>query len=83
MGLAIGTNTSFLDRLYKDRQQCTLTCTGLQLAKQLDSQEDIVIVIVMEVVDMLSFTLLWSLHVCKVCPFTALFTTLYSMYAGT
>ena len=52
MALATGTNISFLDRLYKkNSQQCTLTCSGLQLAKQLDSQEDIVTVIVTEVVD--------------------------------
>ena len=52
MALAMGTNTSFLDRLYKNyRQQCTLTCSGLQLAKQLDLREDnIVTIIVMEVV---------------------------------
>ena len=31
--------------------QWTLTCSGLQLAKQLDSREDIVRVIVTEVVD--------------------------------
>ena len=31
-------------------RQWTLTCSGLQLAKQLDSREDIVRVIVMEVV---------------------------------
>ena len=47
-------NTSFLDRLYKYRQQCTLTYSGLQLAKQLESREDIVMVIVTEVVDSVS-----------------------------
>ena len=37
----------------KARQQWTLTCTcsDLQLAKQLDSREDIIQVIVVEVVD--------------------------------
>ena len=50
MALAIGTNISSLDRLYKTTRQWTLTCSGLQLAKQLDSREDIVRVIVMEVV---------------------------------
>ena len=34
-----------------DPSQWTLTCSGLQLAKELDSLEDIVRVIVMEVVD--------------------------------
>ena len=57
MALATSTNTSFLDRLYKNRQQCTLTCSGLQLAKQLDLREDIVTVIVMEVVDSVSSVL--------------------------
>ena len=32
-------------------QQWTLTCSGLQLAKQLDSREDIVQVIITEVID--------------------------------
>ena len=32
-------------------RQWTLICIGLQLAKQLDSREDIVRVIIMEVVD--------------------------------
>ena len=46
MALAIGMNTySFFDRPYKTRQQCT---------QQLDSQEDIVMVIIMEVVDSVS-----------------------------
>ena len=35
----------------KLRQQLTLTCSGLQLAKQLDSCEDIAPVIVMEIAD--------------------------------
>ena len=36
-----GTNTSFLYRLYtKKRLQWTLSCSGLQLAKQLDPRED-------------------------------------------
>ena len=48
MALSICTNTSFLDRQYK--KQATITCSGLQLAKQFDSREDIVIVIVTEVV---------------------------------
>ena len=50
MALATGMNTSFLE----NRQKCTLTCSGLQLAKQLDSQEDTVTAIVMEVVDSVS-----------------------------
>ena len=49
MALAIGTNISSLDR--QCMRQWTLTCSGLQLAKQLDSREDIVQVIVTEVVD--------------------------------
>ena len=35
----------------KTTQQWTLICSGLQLAKQLDSREDIVRVIITEVVD--------------------------------
>ena len=41
-----------LNRLYK--KHCTLTCSGLRLAKQLDSWEDIVTVIITEVVDSVS-----------------------------
>ena len=48
MALATDMNTSFLGGLYKNH--VTITCSGLQLAKHLDSQEDIVQVIVMEVV---------------------------------
>ena len=51
MALAIGMNISSLDRLYKNTRQWTLTCSGLQLAKQFDSREDIVQVIITEVVD--------------------------------
>ena len=53
MALATGANSSFLDRLYKKTgdKLWTLTCSGLQIAKQLDSIEDIVGVIVTEVVD--------------------------------
>ena len=57
MALTTGTNTSFLDRLYKKTgnnvQLHGVACSGLQLAKQLDSQKDIVIV-VMEIVDSVS-----------------------------
>ena len=35
----------------KNRRQWTLTCSGLQIAKQLDSREGIVAVIVMYVAD--------------------------------
>ena len=46
MTLATGTNSCFLGRQYKKhRRQWTLTCSGLQIAKQLDSREDIVRVI--------------------------------------
>ena len=65
MTLAIGTNTSFFDRsdYTKNRQQCTLTYSGLQLAKPLDSQEDIVTVIVTEVVDSVSVSGVLPSHV--------------------
>ena len=56
MALATGTNTSSLDGLYK--KTGSLTCGGLQLAKQLDSRESIVGVIVTEVVDSVSYFLL-------------------------
>ena len=46
MALAIGTNTSFLDQTTKNRQPRTLTFSGLQTVKQLDSGEDIVVVII-------------------------------------
>ena len=49
MALATGTDSSFLDRLYKNKQQRTLSCSGLQIAKQLDSKDGAVIVT--EVVD--------------------------------
>ena len=39
------TLASWTDRT-KNRRQWTLTCSGLQIAKQLDSREDIVVVIV-------------------------------------
>ena len=42
----------------KNRRQSTLTCSGLQLAKQLDSWEDIVRVILTEGVDSVSIWLL-------------------------
>ena len=53
MALATGMNTSFLDRLYKNpRDNGHLHVVGCSyVAKQLDSQEDIVRVIVTEVVD--------------------------------
>ena len=54
MALATGTNSSFfLDRLYKktDDDGHLHNYSGLQIAKQLDSREDIVGIIVMEVVD--------------------------------
>ena len=51
MALATGTNTSFLDRLYKKQVTVEPTCRGLHIAKQLDSREDIVVVIVIQVVD--------------------------------
>ena len=52
LALATGTNTSYLDRLYKTNQQMeTYIFSGLQLGKQLDSWEDIVRVVIMEVVD--------------------------------
>ena len=44
---AIGESTSFLDRLYRKQAKWTLTCSRLQIPKQLDSREDIVGVIVM------------------------------------
>ena len=52
MTLATGTNTiaSWAD-CTKTTRQWTLIGSGLQLAKQLDSREDIVWVIVVEVVD--------------------------------
>ena len=53
-GTSLGTNISSLDRLYKNHATMDTqysTCSGLQLAKQLDSREDIVRVIVTEVVD--------------------------------
>ena len=37
-----------------DNRELRLTCSGLQLAKQLDSWEDVVTVIVTEVVDSVS-----------------------------
>ena len=38
IALAIGTNTSFLDRLYRNQATMgTVTFSGLQLAKELDS----------------------------------------------
>ena len=65
MTLATCMNTSFLDRLYKKQatmdtynlseragtQTRTLTCSGLQSAKQLDSRGVIVRIIVTEVLD--------------------------------
>ena len=51
MELAMGTITSLLDRLYKNR---TLTCSGLHLANQLDSREDIVTVTVTKIVKSVS-----------------------------
>ena len=45
VALATGMNCT------KTMQQWTLTCSGLQLARRLDSQEDIVWAIVTEVVD--------------------------------
>ena len=44
MALDTGTNASFLDKLYK--KQATMDSSGLQIAKQLDLREDIVVVIV-------------------------------------
>ena len=51
--LATGTNTSFLDGLYKPSNKWGLTFSGLQLGKQIDLWEDMVMVQVdiMEVVD--------------------------------
>ena len=47
--LATGTNTSSLDSWYKNqRQQWALTYSGLKLAEQIDSREDIVPVIAQE-----------------------------------
>ena len=44
--LATNTNASFLDRLYYKKQWTFNICSGLQIAKQLDSREGIVVVIV-------------------------------------
>ena len=51
IALITDTNTSVLDRLYKTRQQWALKFSGPQIAKELDSREDIVPVIITEVVD--------------------------------
>ena len=60
--LATGMNTCFLDRLQKHRRQLALSCSGMQLAKQLDSQ-DIAQVIATEIAD--SFWLLAITHLAK------------------
>ena len=49
--VATDMNTSILDGLYKNRQQWALTFSGPQIAKELDSWEDIVPVIITEVVN--------------------------------
>ena len=51
LALATGTNTSSLDGLYKPSNKRALTFSSQQLAKQLDSWEDIVGVVITEVVD--------------------------------
>ena len=51
IALATDTNINVLDGLYKTRQQQALTFSGPQIAKELDSWEDIVPVIITEVVD--------------------------------
>ena len=51
MALAIGTTLAPWTDCTKTTRQWTLTCSKLQFAKQLDSREDIVRVIVTEVVD--------------------------------
>ena len=72
MALTTGTNTSFLDRLYE--KQATVY-TYMELAKQLDSREDIVTVTVYAKVtgspciyQKIGIVLcIWELMICKPC----------------
>ena len=84
MALTMGTNSSFLDSLYKNRQQWALTCCGLHIAKQLNSREDniIVRVIVMDVVNSIFSPLpFYDLFILARSALISLFIILHIMYA--